>query len=68
MWKVLAMFNEVMDENEEESTVVVEKTFDTYREMRNYVVTCESQGRLAVLLCAITPGIMFGIIIWMCNK
>lgn len=55
MWKVLAMFNENPDENEEESTVVVEKTFDTYREMRNYVVTCESQGAVGCFVMRYHP-------------
>ena len=44
MWKVIALFNEVLYENEEETTIVIEKVFDTYWEMRDYVVTCESQG------------------------
>lgn len=44
MWKVIVMFNEPLYEDEEESTIVKEKIFDTYWGMRDYVATCESHG------------------------
>lgn len=52
MWKVLAMFNEITDDDEnlEEETIVKEKTFNTYWEARDYVFTCESQGAVGGLV------------------
>ena len=38
MWKVVALFEEGED------TVVIEKIFNSYWDMCNYVTTCESQG------------------------
>lgn len=54
MWKVLSMFNETDEENGEE-TVVVERTFEQYWEMRNYVVTCESQGAVGGFVMRYNP-------------
>lgn len=55
MWKVIVLFNEVLYEDEEETTIVTEKCFETYWEMRDYVVTCESQGAVGGMVMRYHP-------------
>ena len=57
MWKVLVLFNESLYEDEEESTIVTEKVFDTYWSMRDYVVTCESQGAVGGMVMKYNPQV-----------
>ena len=55
MWKVVVLFNEALYEDEEESTIVTEKVFDTYWAMRDYVTTCESQGAVGGMVMKYHP-------------
>ena len=57
MWKVIVLFNESLDEDGEVSTIVTEKTFRTYWDMRDYVVTCESQGAVGGMVMKYHPKI-----------
>ncbi len=55
MWKVLAIFNELLDGEEEETSIVTEKVFDTYLAMRDYVTICESQGAVGGMVMRYHP-------------
>ncbi len=57
MWKVIVLFNEALYDDEEESTIVTEKVFETYWEMRDYVTTCESQGAVGGMVMKYHPKV-----------
>ncbi len=58
MWKVIVFFNEKPWEGEgvdDELSVVTEKIFDSYFDMRNYVTTCEGQGAVGGMVLKYHP-------------
>lgn len=54
-WKVIALFNEMRDD--EEYTISVEKMFDHWQDMRQYVTDCNANGVVGGLVLKYHPSL-----------